>query len=257
MTVSIKSRADAALEQSLKEYFEIERDERFRSDPVVPFRIANALLLRGYKEIAFDKFEEAYDKLAGSSLEPMHDMRTRIPRTFAVMLWEQAEGIRRDAKKLNNPDLLLDYRLELYLRALDVTMGVLGSDTKSQSTDASGTSDRLKAVNNIVEFILSYLRAGGVWSEIEKRGISKEKLKGYVDEIGGKSIAKIELATLADTVRFAANFFEDDDLVERAARRVLQLASKPNLSAGISEEAYAEMKLDAEADLTRLGRQGV
>jgi hypothetical protein len=173
------------------------------------------------------------------------------------MLWEQAEIIRRNAVKLNNPDLLLDSRHQLYLRAIDVTIGTSGLDAKSHTTDEYSSAmlpDDRVTLNNIVEYVLSYLRARGPWSELEARKITKEKLQEYVSELIGAGLHTVEFPTLADTIRAAANYYGNDDLVERSALRVLELLSKPDFAAGLSEEALAEMRLDAEADLRRLGR---
>jgi ppGpp synthetase/RelA/SpoT-type nucleotidyltranferase len=253
---NLKKEADISLELSLKEYFQIEKETRFSTDPILPFRIGNALRLRGYGEIAFDKFEEAFKKLSASKLAVDHHMKIRIPRAYSMMLWEQAEIVRRNAVKLNNPDLLLSTRHDLYLQALDVTIGSDASGTKVHATDDPGnlTADRIKTINNIVEYTLSYLRSGGSWDELEKRGITHAQLREYVGVLVGQGLESVRLPTVADTVRAAAHYFGDYDLVCRAAKRVLELISRPNFSAGISEESFTEMRQDAEADIRNFCR---
>lgn len=249
---ALKKQGDQALETSLREYFQIERDPRFKDNPILPFRVGNALRLRGYTEIAYDKFKEAYLKLAATKLEAEHSMKMRIPRAHSMMLWEQGEMLRRNAVKLNNPELALAARQNFYLQALDVALASNGASGKLQATDDHEKSDDNEArisINNTVEYTLSYLRSGGTWLELEQRGMTRERLRSNVDRLIGKGLDTIRLPTLADTIRSAAHYFDDPDLVANAARRVLELIDRPNLSAGLSEESFAEMRTDAEADL--------
>jgi hypothetical protein len=241
------------LDLALKEYFLLEKDERFSNDPILAFRIASALKLRGDSDLALDKFVEAVEKLRHSDIDPSHAMRVRIPRQLSIMYWEMAEGIKRKGIQLKNPDLLLKVRQGYYLKALDLNLSVFDRDIGSDATGHQVRADKEEAritLNNILEYMLCYLSVGGTWNSLNERNLSKTKVRELLDELIGDSISTIDRATVADTVRAAARFIGDTKLANDAARRVLQLIERPDFAFNLPEEALIEMRTDAELQLS-------
>ncbi len=248
----LKGEKAKELELALKEYFLLEKDSRFANDPILAFRVANALKLRGDHELALDKLEESVDKLRDSTMDPKHAMRVRIPRQLSIMYWETAERIKRKAAQLNNPDLLLKPRQTYYLKALDLNRSLYGHQISSDATGHSVREDKAEAritVNNILDYTLCYLNSKGSWGELENRDLSKEKIGVLLRELTDPGMEVIDRATIADTIREVASYIGDKSLANDAARRVLALIDKPDFAFNLPEEAIEEMRSDAQAQL--------
>lgn len=253
-----QKKADEALEKSLKEYFELEADGRFSLDAILAFRIGNALRLRGHSELALDKYEEAAARLQKSEIPAEHAMRVRIPRHLGMAYWEMAEDTKRKAEKLNNPDLLLASRQKQYLKALAVTLPVYDISVSAHTMDHTITDKEEKRItaNNILEYVVCFLKSGGDWDTLASQGITKQRAQKYLHEVVGVGLAGLNRATLADTIRAVAILFGDTELARAAARRVLELMKNRDFKASLPDVAYEEMRRDAEEMLANQEQAG-
>ncbi len=244
------------LELALKEYFSLHKDDRYSGNPILSFRIANALSLRGDETLALEMYRDAVRKLDGAHLPQDHHMRVRIPRFLGVALWARAEEIRRASPSISNVSPLSDLRQRLYLEAISVTRKLVGHPV-ADWREAGGfhgnqTSEDELTKNNILEYTICYLRAGGTWGELADLEVTEQHLAEYLSDLSTGGLKKIKAPTVADTIRAAAHFLGKPALARQAARRVIHLMSIPRRSLTLPNEAYEEMLEDARSTL-RLG----
>lgn len=242
-----------AIKQCISQYLEVERLANLSRRPVLAFRLASVLRLRGDYDYALLKLEEAVAYLkADRNLSPNHYMRVRIPREYAFALWEAAERTKRKSYELGEATFLLPVRSQQYFRALRVTLGLYGKSIEEGDLDRvtpSKEEETRTTANNIIEYALCYLRSGGSLSALASIGLTKPKFKKYLKELIGVDVASLDRVTRADTVREAGRALGDRKLAMKAAKRVLELVGSQDFNVALTNVAYDEMREDAEAEI--------
>ncbi len=243
------------LEDALRQYFLLQNDVRFSKDPILAFRIAQALSLRGDDSFALDMYREAVAYLNNDQLPADHYMRVRIPRFLGIVLWNNGENIRRSAVRSRHPELLAERRRHYYLEAIDVTREVVGHPVAPWEGEGGQRGDQefedTTTKNNVLDYSICYLKVGGTWEELAEHGVTKTMLNEYLDLLIAPGVKNISPATFADTVRAAASFLGRAELAQAAARRVKRLMKTTAPSLTLPIEALQEMIDDANAELRK------
>jgi ppGpp synthetase/RelA/SpoT-type nucleotidyltranferase len=248
--------ASNAINAALQEYVNITKDARFATDAMLAFRLANALYLHGDSELALDKYQEAVNLLPLSSLPENHYMRVRITRRLGIALWEQGEEIKHRATRVlglgNTPNRR---RLLYYLEALDVTNDVLDfsiGDGESEIDDIgskNSADEKRITANNVLEYAMSFLNAGGTWEELSRHNFTTQKMEELLKVVVGDGLDSVKQPAVADTIRAVAKVVRNRPLAREAAKRVLEIIGNRDLNVPLSDESYDEMRRDALAEL--------
>lgn len=251
-----ENEVDHMLRLARVQYEEVGQLSGMALDPVLSFRIALTLDIQGNHQLALMKLQEAVENIDKGHLLPAdHHMRLRIPRQYAFAEWEAAEHIKWKSIDLGHESLLLDQRREKYLRALDVTLGLVGLEANQGALDQSTTTAEENRVtaNNIIEYACSYIYTGGAFFELREppRGLTRTAFERHLSLLLGEGIESISRFSLADTVRKAARLLGDRQLAVEAAHRVLALIGRPDFAIKLPELSYVEARRAAEAEIAQ------
>lgn len=237
---------------ALSLYQRVAAIDGYAADPVLSFRIATALDLKGDTELAQSKYREAVMLLEGSSDLPAgHYFRNRIPMQYAISLWQSAENMRRKASEYGGLTFVNRARQDLYREAILVTKPLISFEVTPDEQDSWPVDildQNINAKNNVLDYAIAFLRAGGPEEELASHGLGRKFLKECLDSLVGEGVSQIDKVTVADTVRAAAKFLENDELRRSAANRVLELIDNKDFTVVLPDVAYQEMKLDAMRD---------
>lgn len=256
-------RADSFFSRSLSIYNKLALDPKYAHDAILAYRIANVLTAQNQGELALVKLREATNELTAHpqpNLRDDHFLRVRIPRELGVAYWEMAESLRVKAAKLGLEDHFIERRRGLYLDAIKVTAALL--EVPAASADAGldmgaeeSADEKLKTANNVLEYALCFLRAGGTLDVLEKFSINKALLKKFVSLIEGEhGLDQLQIPVWGDTLRAAyEELLEDHDKAKKAANATIQLieSKKQTFNALHGERIVAEMIDDAKRTLSK------
>ncbi|OED49540.1 hypothetical protein AB838_06865 [Rhodobacteraceae bacterium (ex Bugula neritina AB1)] len=254
--------ADSFFSKSLSIYNKLALDPKYAHDAILAYRIANVLTAQNQNELALVKLREATNELDAHpqpNLKDDHFLRVRIPRQLGVAYWEMAESLRVKAAGLRLDDHFIERRRGLYLDALKVTapllnVAVAAANAGLEMGAEESADERLKTANNVLEYALCFLRAGGTMDVLEKFSISKEVLKEFIALIEGEhGLDQLEIPVWGDTLRAAyEELLDDQDKAKAAARATIQLieSNKKTFDALHGERIVTEMLEDAEKTLS-------
>ena len=209
------------LQQSLHLYESMETT--FPKRLIVTYRYARALDAAGRRIEAIAKLRLVVKQL-NDPKEPLpkkHWIRSAAPRILGVLLWEEADagrqghGLRKGTIDSHGQQLLRE--------AFQITLEAYRSKVREDPEDGSAFSERTKAANNLLYYLLEYLEAGGEPHDDMRDG----NIRKYLKEIGGDDPSAIESVQFADTVRRTCVFLKEHDLAAIAAKTVVRL-SPPN-----------------------------
>jgi hypothetical protein len=114
--------------------------------------------------------------------------------------------------------------------------------------------EKLKTANNVLEYALCFLRAGGTLDVLEKFSITRGVLRGFVARIEGEQgLEKLEIPVWGDTLRAAyEELLDDQEKAKEAARATVQLieSNAKMFEAVHGERIVAEMLDDARRTLS-------
>lgn len=206
---------EVELRRALNIYSEVE--EAFPKRVVVQFRLARTLDALGARDEAIAKMREVVErlKLRAEPTPQNHWIRSTAPRSLGVMLWEEARARLERASS----DAPADARaLELLREAFQLTSRAYDQDVFDEPMN-KGPSERVRAANNLLYFLLEYLDAGGE----PKLGMEEADIRALLQEIGAEEPARIAQLPAADTARRAYAHVGDHGREVEAARAVLRL----------------------------------
>ncbi|KTT67904.1 hypothetical protein [Sphingomonas sanguinis] len=207
---------EVELRRALDIYSEVE--EVFPKRVIVQFRLARTLDALGARDEAIAKMREVVERLRLRA-EPTpqnHWIRSTAPRSLGVMLWEEAKVRRERASS----DAQADARtLELLREAFQLTSRAHEQDVFDEPTN-KGPSERVRAANNLLYFLLEYLDAGGE----PMPGMEEADVRVLLQEIGAEHPEQIGQLAAADTARRAYAHVGDRARETEAARTVLRLS---------------------------------
>lgn len=222
-------------------------------NPILAFRVGAILDLKGEHELARSKYGEAFSLLEGNvDLSDGSYFRSRIPLQYAISLWQSGENLKRRSIEFGGLSLVEGQRRALYLEALDITRRLLEAPAIDPNLDdwpVSWTDQYANVQNNILDFALSYLRAGGSEACLAERGLDRAGLRRLLDGLIPLGVGSILNVTFADTVRAASKHLGDVELNVAAAHRVLELIDSKDFGLSLPDMAYREMRFDALADI--------
>jgi len=250
--------AEAVLNHAFAQYRIVSRLPSYSGDPVISFRVGNALTLAGDHDYALLKYSEAYDRLLlDRRLAERHQMRIVIPRQYAFSLWHAAERAKWRSGDFGDVDLFGPLRLDQYLKALDVSRSIYGFEIDERDIDGRAMSqmeENRVTANNIVFYACSFLTAGGDGSLLRERGIDPDRLRELIQEVGSGEVRNLSRLSFADTIRQAARILGDRSLATSAATRVLELVAQTDFGVGLPDRAYIDAREQADEELaTGLG----
>lgn len=196
-------------------------EQEFPSRLVVAYRYALTLDALGARTEATAKLRDVVRRLAtkGEPTPKDHWIRAAAPRNLGVFLWQEAKSIPEAGEEGEAPDARI---LALLKEAYELTEQAHDVDVRNDPQGDEGTPERVKAANNLLYFLLEYLEAGGVTDP----STDEDKVKAFLQEIGGDSPAELKSLARADTARRAHAYLGNVELEIEAARAVVRLGSK-------------------------------
>ena len=223
--------ASGSLQQAAELYKEMERE--FPARLVVAYRLALTFDALGARTEAIAKLRDVVNRLSskGEPTPKDHWIRAAAPRNLGVMLWEEAKSTP------DTGDEGTDSRtrsLELLREAYEFTRVAHDVDVKHDPQGEEGASERIKAANNLLYYLLEYLEDGGEPCE----GMDRKQVETFLEEIGGAAPSTLKSLATADTVRRAHAHLGNKELELEAAWAVVRLGSKsPSPRPAIVREA--------------------
>ena len=178
--------------------------------------------------------------------------RTRIPLQYGISLWQNAEELKRRASEFGGIELVNIQRQSFYKEAILITLPLLDFDPSKEEVDdwpVSWTDQHSNVQNNILDFSLCYMNAGGADSDLAELGLDRQALQKLLMELVPNGVQAISIVSFADTVRAAARLLGDVDLNDSAAHRVLELIDGKDFALSLPDIAYQEMQIDALNDI--------
>ena len=233
---------EAQLQQALHLYLQAESD--FPKRLVVTYRIARTLDGLGRRAQAIEKLRLLVDRLAIAN-EPMpkrHWIRSAAPRVLGVLLWEEAEATR--GSQSGDRGVAAARVLELLQEAFAVTLTAHETRVREDPEDASSPSEKAKAANNLLYYLVEFIESGGTATE----GMQEKDIRRYLQEMGAEDPETLEDYQFADTARRAYAHLGDRQREITAARRILTLThGKENSDAYVRNAIrQSESVLDAD-----------
>lgn len=191
----------------------------FPDRPLPLYRYARTLDELGDRPAAKSKFEAAQTAILKSDLDEKHWLRTATPRVIACFLWEEGciNISSADPEKKN-------ISLSKLLEAISIN---------SQAMKTEDETDKLKAENNLICFMLDYLKNSGDEEELKKLGYTKEDLSDLVTKLEHRAIDPRSW----DTVMQAWNYLEEHDKAAAAAQKLKTLLADPSRKERIASES--------------------
>jgi hypothetical protein len=245
-TRSRLSEARRCLDDALGIYFQLEADPVYRDDPIVSLRIADVFSSVDETALSLEYYRKAFCHM--DVLPAQHYLRAVIPRRYGLALWEEARRMERVGKRIENPRFRVEERLELYLKAFEVTSAAADVEIDPSSSDWFATdSAREQAItsNNLLDYGVEYIRLGGDPDKVAALGFTAEFARKRLEEMGQPS-----RPAFADTGRLVAQFVGDKNRSRYYAEQVLALLRQKDWSLAYSPEVIEEMK-EAAAETLR------
>lgn len=214
--------------------------EKYPSRPIVFYRLAEVLGRFNAIEQAIDAGRNAMENLeADDSVDKDSWLRVRIPRRLSYWLWEEADQIRRQGLETGFADFKLAARRESYLEAIKFTKQAL--DTPIADYQYGGRSwtnamEQTLSLNNLVFYVLDYLRAGGEVAALERLGCDPEQLleKGNTIDIDDGLPVRAKLDVL-DTLRDLAAYDGRTERERQLAGAILATARANHIEESASD----------------------
>jgi ppGpp synthetase/RelA/SpoT-type nucleotidyltranferase len=205
------------LQQALLLYQEMEMT--FPKRLVVAYRIARTLDALGQRSKAIEKLRALVHSLSveGEPTPKRHWIRSAAPRILGVLLWEEADATRGGhgtERGLAGPRALA-----LLQEAFAVTRAAYEIKVREDPEDNTTPSERAKAANNLLYFLLEFVEGGGGAQE----GMGEEDIARYLDEIGAADPNVMTDHQFADTARRAYAHLGDHQNEQLAAKKLLEL----------------------------------
>ncbi|HQV04974.1 MULTISPECIES: RelA/SpoT domain-containing protein [unclassified Novosphingobium] len=193
-------------------------EKLFPRRSIVIYRLAKALASAGARTKSIEKFRYLIDHLDDDPLPTDHWIRSAAPRMLGVLLWEEAISIRSAMTPVGSENRR---SLAMISEAIRVTEFAFLANVGDDPLSESDTSEKVRAANNILYYLLEYLSWGGR----PKAGLDDSRVRELLLNIGeGSDRGFLSLAT-AETARRAYAFLKDADRELAAAECVMRFAA--------------------------------
>lgn len=204
-----------SLKRSAEIYSDLERT--FPKRPVVRYRYARVLDALGARNAAIEKLRSVVQALnkPREQTPTRHWLRAAAPRLLGVLLWEEAEALKRDAPSSGVSATRIR---DLLIEAFRVTRIAYDTSIKDGEGGDDAMSERQKAANNLLYYALAYLDAGGALGDTS--GIDEGAIVRYLADLDGGDPKNLTDFRFLDTARIAYSHIGDVKK-ERAAAEQL------------------------------------
>ena len=213
---NLLNHGESQLNRALDLYGEVEAE--FPARLVVAYRRARALDSIGRRDDAIDKLRHVLERL-GARGEPTprdHWIRSAAPRNLGVLLWEAATARMQGANgSADRP------AMDLLREAIEVTWTAQRADVTEDPLSPGGSTEKARATNNLLYFLIEYVEAGGD----PREGMDEAAIRSALDELDISDLTTIRSLSVADTVRRAYTHLGDRTREHAAAARVVAVAS--------------------------------
>jgi ppGpp synthetase/RelA/SpoT-type nucleotidyltranferase len=176
--------------------------ESFPRRSIVLYRYARALRALGDARPARAKMHEACELLeSDANVGRDHWIRSAAPRILGLMDWEEAEAMRSDSQTGKAQHAGEEY-LAIYLRAYDRTMKsyTVNAEPDLYSSRFDQIATKGRSANNLLQYALDYIEAGGDGAELEARGFSAERVEEYLRHMQIHSVHSVDVPEVLDTM---------------------------------------------------------
>jgi tetratricopeptide (TPR) repeat protein len=253
--------ANGYLEKSLKLYQKTSSKIDFKKDAILAYRVANVLSELGDEDMALDKFKEAaanLEKIDQPNLAADHYLRVRIPRQLGLALWDAAHRYRNRAQLSAASDFMVETRRNLYLEALETTLPLISVHVQPSSFSGEGEKgidESLMTSNNVLEYAISFIRAGGDVRVLEQSDAPPSLLSSIAEDLEKQlNENKLEMPLWMDTVRsYHCEVSLDFEKAKTMAQSLIGIieADRHKWEMKYGNRFIEEMLADAEKTLDR------
>ena len=212
--------------------------EQFPTRVVPKYRLARTLDELGDQRASRSMYEDAVAGLDGSELPEGHWLRSAARRLLAFSLWENA------VHRLQSPHPADDRS-----SALDDIHRAIVLTGEALVASAGDAAESIKARNNLLYFILDFLRNGGEQSRLDALGLDDEKIRASLAELTTHASDDV---SRWDTIRALRNMLGDVLGACAAAEEIVTILSDPQRREAWSTNDAIVLR-DAERTLGELG----
>lgn len=212
--------------------------ELFPQRVMPKYRLARTLDELGDQRASRSMYEEAVSGLDGSELPEDHWLRSASRRLLAFSFWENA------IRRLQSP-----HPGEDSAGALDDIHHAIVLTAEALNVAAGDAAQSSKSLNNLLYFILDFLRNGGEQIRLTELGFDEGKIRSSLAELtaeAGEDVSRW------DTVRALRGMLGDQPGAREAAERIVAILSDPQRREVWSTNDAIVLR-DAERTLEALG----
>lgn len=230
-------------------------EAKFPNRMVVRYRYARVLDALGDRAGAIEKLRGVLVRLE-ERREPTpkdHWIRAAAPRVLGVLLWEEADALRRQSIDLIG-HRVGGRRVELLREAYLITQKAYEQKIKEPNSSTTAT-ERAKAANNLLYYALELNEAVGSMKEMGDLRVPNGVIETYLEEIGAVDPSKLEDGRLLDTSRRAYEALGDLSRELEAAERFLSLVEQGKAASDFGNVHTEEMINAARRSLSKGGER--
>lgn len=235
---------DRQLGRALAIYKDVEHE--FPDRLIVAYRLARTLDALGAREDAITKLRVVVARLMEKNPVPEdHWVRAAAPRGLGVLLWESV-ALRPGNDGSQKPD---PAKLATLREAYELTLMAHEAEVVDDPLSGDATSERARATNNLLFYLLEYLEAGGPPAP----GLEEADVRRLLSELATTPIAEAPSLSFADTLRRTFAHLGEEENERAAARRVIELAiADPSPRSPVVRDAVriAERTLERSGTVT-------
>jgi ppGpp synthetase/RelA/SpoT-type nucleotidyltranferase len=223
----------AQLDEASRIYADMEH--QFPNRLVIKYRQAKVLDASGSRADAIEKLRQVQAQLlVERETTPKHHwLRAATPRVLGVLLWEEADALRRLDDETGK-DQHLARRLTLLKEAFEVTKHAHEMQVKEEPASASAPTEHAKAANNLLYYALEYLEQAPAEAVLSDTVLNADLVRGYLTDLGANDLGAINDIRLLDTAMRAFRYLDDAEHAKIAARYLLDLVdTQHGVSGGV------------------------
>jgi ppGpp synthetase/RelA/SpoT-type nucleotidyltranferase/tetratricopeptide (TPR) repeat protein len=212
---------------------------------VVKYRYGKVLDALGARDAAIDKFRIIVEQLSqkGEPTPKDHWIRASAPRVLGVLLWEEADTLRRQDLVVGQLQFA-PRRVALLREAFEITQRAYAADVKEEEVNEKVLSQRSKAANNLLYYALEMIDAALDCDEPAEDCISHAQMRAYLHDMGADDPGGLDDMRFLDTARRAYLVLGDLPPAQAAAQRFLDLAHSRTAAHDI-ERVHTDEMVDA------------
>jgi ppGpp synthetase/RelA/SpoT-type nucleotidyltranferase len=226
------------IDAALKTYFDLQASLD-KTDPLLSYRIANALKAQDQLELATDKLQEAVASLEDDKrLASDSVYRAIIPRVLGYMLWQRGQRLVKMGKSLGHPGSFGIQARSLFQQAIQVTLK--GKKNIGALKEHDAASETVKFDGNLMSLVVDYLSSGGSSEELKSNNFDFDALFNNIAEFEQAAVGN---AARLDTCCRVYHLLHKRDAAVRCGKLLEELLKDENsLKVSYSSEAIAYIK---------------